>query len=112
VPLVETLNLDDFDNTDQLFEATRKIVEDKLALIRTLCVLDEDWEVVVPELEALLVSLDRHKSSLVALHNFARQANVPQAQYVGAAHELLKPALIILKGHNDRKRRSAGKTDS
>jgi hypothetical protein len=46
------------------------------------------------------------------LHNFARQANVPQAQYVGAAHELLKPALIILKGHNDRKRRSAGKTDS
>jgi hypothetical protein len=112
VPLVETLNLDDFDNTDQLFEAANKIVEDKLSLIRTLCVLDEDWEVVVPELEALLVSLNRHKLSMAALADFARHANVPQGEYVKAAHELLRPALIILKGHNDRKRRSAGKTDS
>jgi hypothetical protein len=109
---VETLNLDDFDNTGQLIAAVRDIVSKKLDMVKSIGEYDEDFKLVVPELEALLIFLPLWKTLIEsAAYSFhAGQISLPE--YISGGTQILEPLLHILEGHNDRQRRLAGKTDS
>lgn len=109
---METINFDDFDTSEPLFAKVTEVVTIKLETIKALAEYDEDFGVVIPELEALLQALPALKLALDSAAHAAREGMVPVNAYFSLGGVLIRPLETIIEGHNERQRRLAGKTDS